>query len=198
MTSSAIHDFLSEVNGDVRIPANKLAYFQTRLVGRIHQGILAAFSRLERETKHARKALARRIGRSPEQITRWFSYPGNLTLNTASDIFIGMGFEMESFTLVNVKTGARIQCPEQHPDLRYVASIYETETELAASSRGREPRRRDAAGEQAVYSRSSAQRLGYERTIEPSAMSEWFPPFAAIGKAEAAQLKSGRAVAGHQ
>ncbi len=121
MTSSATQDFLSDVLGSGRIPVGKLAYFQTRLAGRIHQAMLKVFARVERESNFTRRELAHRIGRKPEQITRWFSYPGNLTLGTVSDIFVGMGYELESVTLVHLATGMRLQCPDRHVDWRALA-----------------------------------------------------------------------------
>lgn len=113
MTTSATQDFLSEIIGGGPIPGGKLTYFQARLSGRIHQAMLNAFGRLEREKNFTRRDLARRIGRKPEQITRWFSYPGNLTLDTVSDIFLGMGYELEAIILMNLATGAKIRFPEQ-------------------------------------------------------------------------------------
>jgi hypothetical protein len=132
MTSSATQDFLSDVLSADRIPAGKLAYFQTRLAGNIHQAMLKLFGRLEHLGTFTRRELARRIGRKPEQITRWFSYPGNLTLATVSDIFLGMGYELESITLTDLATGRRIQCPDKQVDLARLMGLYrEQESRVA-------------------------------------------------------------------
>ena len=39
--------------------------------------------------------MARRIHKRPEQITRLLGAPGNWTLDTVSDLLLGMGFEPE-------------------------------------------------------------------------------------------------------
>ena len=116
MNSSEKQGFLSEVLGDGCIPGNKLDYFQTRLAGNVHHAMLKALGDPERQGNFTSRDLAQRIGRKPEQITRCFSYPGNLTLGTVSDIFVGMGYELESITLVNLATGKRIQCPDDPVD----------------------------------------------------------------------------------
>lgn len=95
MTTSATQDFLSEIVEGKTISGSKLAYFQARLNSRVHQLLLKLFRRLEEEQDFTRRELASRIGRKPEQITRWLSYPGNLTLDTISDLLVGMGCEMD-------------------------------------------------------------------------------------------------------
>jgi hypothetical protein len=55
---------------------------------------LSEFARQEREDKITKAELARRIGRKPEQITRWLGSSGNWTLDTISDLLLGMGLEL--------------------------------------------------------------------------------------------------------
>src|SRR6266702_2663805 len=150
MTSSATQDFLSDVLSGGRIPGGKLAYFQARLAGNVHQAMLKVFGGLERQGNYTRRELALRINRKPEQITRWFSYPGNLTLGTVSDIFVGMGYELESITLVDLATGKRIQCPDHHVDWARLAGLYahERESYVAPAS---EPRKRSAISGQTKH-----------------------------------------------
>ena len=85
--------FLSEIISGKVIPAGKLEYFRSRLSNRLHEIIIDEFARLS-ETKSFTKAdLARRIGRAPAQITRWLGAPSNWTIDTVSDLALGMGFE---------------------------------------------------------------------------------------------------------
>ena len=70
-----------------------LAYFRGRLSNRVHELVLSEFAAQEREGKINRAELARRIGRKPEQITRWLGTSGNWTLETLSDLLLGMGLE---------------------------------------------------------------------------------------------------------
>lgn len=92
MTTSQI-SFLSEILSNESIPAGKLAYFRRRLSNRLHALVLSEFARLEKEGKITRAELARRIGRRPEQVTRWLGASGNWTLDTLSDLLLGMKCE---------------------------------------------------------------------------------------------------------
>ena len=189
MTSSAMQGFLSEVLGGNRIPGNKLAYFQTRLSSNIHQAMLGVFGRIEKQGDFTRKDLAHRIGRKPEQITRWFSYPGNLTLGTVSDILLGMGYEVESVTLVDLATGNRVQYPDHHIDWVRLAGLYASEEESTASLPLPQPR--DALGDQpARASHQSAESQWMCQSTRPTALQGMLSGSSTVGKAEAAQLIS--------
>jgi hypothetical protein len=94
MTTSQLVSFLSEIVSGAPIPPEKLGYFRGRLSNRLHELVLDLFSELEREGKITRAELARRIGRAPEQITRWFGGVGNVTTDTISDLLLGMGYEL--------------------------------------------------------------------------------------------------------
>lgn len=75
------------------IPIGMLAYFRGRFSNNIHELVLAEFAAQERHGKTSRAELARKIRRKPEQITRWLGSPGNWTLDTLSDLLLGMGLE---------------------------------------------------------------------------------------------------------
>ena len=84
----------SEARGaDTAISVAMLAYFRGRFGNKIHELVLAEFAAQEREGKTSRAELARKIRRKPEQITRWLGSPGNWTLDTLSDLLLGMGLE---------------------------------------------------------------------------------------------------------
>jgi hypothetical protein len=71
------------------IPEAKRVYFQTRLRNRVFNFILNKF--LE-ETKNGltKAGLARRIGKTPDVINRMLGAPSNLTLDSVSDLLIGI------------------------------------------------------------------------------------------------------------
>lgn len=87
--------FLSDIMNGGPIPVGKLAYFQARLSNLLHEAVLSRFLKLEKERGLTRADLARRIGRKPEQVTRWFGSPGNWTLETVSDLLIAMECELD-------------------------------------------------------------------------------------------------------
>lgn len=79
------------------IPAAKLAYFQERLRGRIFDFILGIF--LDEQRKGLTQAkLARRIGRTADIVNRWLGTPSNLTVDSISDLLIGMAASEPNFS----------------------------------------------------------------------------------------------------
>lgn len=84
----------SDLNAaDQPLPVAVISYFRSRLANRIHEVVLTEFSASEFEGKTSRAKLARIIRRKPEQITRWLGSPGNWTLDTVSDLLLGVGLE---------------------------------------------------------------------------------------------------------
>lgn len=83
---------LSEGHEGPAIPEAERVYFQSRLRSRVFNFILKKF--IEESKGGLTKAiLARRIGKSPEVINRILGAPSNLTLDTVSDILLGISAE---------------------------------------------------------------------------------------------------------
>jgi hypothetical protein len=93
LTTSHNQSFLTEILEGKPIPAGKLAYFRARLRYALHDLVLREFVRQEDAGKINKAQLARRIGRKPEQVSRWLGAPGNWTIDTVSDLLIGMAVE---------------------------------------------------------------------------------------------------------
>jgi DNA-binding phage protein len=85
--------FLSEIHEGAPIPLNKLAYFRARTRYNLFDYIVTKFKEIEAQTGLSKAELARRIGCKPELITRRLSAPGNLTIDTISDLLIGIAGE---------------------------------------------------------------------------------------------------------
>lgn len=82
--------FLSEIATGKSIPIGKLAYFRERFRDRLYELVVSEFLKKERSGELTRAELARRIGRKPEQITRWLGTPGNWTIETVSDLLLAI------------------------------------------------------------------------------------------------------------
>ena len=94
--------FMSNLLGKVRPVAFVLGYLRSDFATRLHQGLLSIFLDLESKREINKAELARRINKGPDQITRWLSGPGNLTLDTVSDLAAGMGCRPEiQFVKIN-------------------------------------------------------------------------------------------------
>jgi plasmid maintenance system antidote protein VapI len=82
--------FLTEILEGQPIPVGKLEYFRARLRSRLHQIVVGEWLRRE---SLSQADLARRIGKKPEVVNRLLGAPGNWTLDTVSDLLLGMGTE---------------------------------------------------------------------------------------------------------
>lgn len=93
VTMSRPTHFLSEIEADnVPIPPGKLAYFQERLRNRIYHFVLSKFFDAERRGL-TKALLARRLGSDPAVISRLLGAPGNWTLDTVSNLLLGIARE---------------------------------------------------------------------------------------------------------
>lgn len=81
-------------NSDPLRPAH-FAYFRERTRNNLYDLVLSTFVRGAKENGLKKADLARRLKKRPEQITRWLSGPGNWTLDTATDLLLAMGVELE-------------------------------------------------------------------------------------------------------
>ena len=78
------------------ISNRKIAYYIRHLQNDVFNEIVKAFVEEAKAGRISRATLAKRIGSKPEQITRWFSGPANLTLNTIGRILLGMDAKLEA------------------------------------------------------------------------------------------------------
>jgi len=103
VTTSQQMSFLSEVLEQKPIPEDTLVYFRERMRDRLHSAILEAFLRRSAEKGLKQKDLADRIHRTRAQITRWFSTPTNLTLDSISDLMVGLGMDFDAFPFTPIE-----------------------------------------------------------------------------------------------
>jgi transcriptional regulator with XRE-family HTH domain len=114
-----------------------MGYFEGRFSGLVHQGLLKLLRTMEKQQGFSRRRLAHRLGKKPEQITRWFSSPANLTVATISNLFLGAGYEIRGFVIANMESGDLQVFPEnlqlERPAMPAVSAM-----EFGASPVGRE------------------------------------------------------------
>jgi len=89
--------FLSEILEDRPIPESTLIYFRERFRDKLHSAILEAFLIRSQQKNLKRQDLAARIHRTKAQISRWFSAPSNITLDSISDLMVGLGMDFDAF-----------------------------------------------------------------------------------------------------
>jgi transcriptional regulator with XRE-family HTH domain len=103
MATSRQMDFLSEILERKPVPPDTLEYFRERLRNRLHSAILDAFSRRAKENGLMQKDLAARIHKSRVQINRWLGTAGNLTLDSISDLMVGLGMDFDDFPFTAIE-----------------------------------------------------------------------------------------------
>jgi hypothetical protein len=85
------------------LPLGKRAYFQQRLRIRVFNFLLEKFAKAQKKGLN-KNILAKRIGRPPEVVNRWLGAPSNLTLDSISDLLLGISaeeLELEASSPVN-------------------------------------------------------------------------------------------------
>jgi hypothetical protein len=98
MTTFQTPTFLAEVVSGGSVPLSgqpttvgQRAYFQERLKARVYELIVNSFlNQCEANSSLTQASIARRLEKRPEQINRWLSGPSNLTLETVSDLVLGI------------------------------------------------------------------------------------------------------------
>src|SRR5579862_2212032 len=77
------------------INSDDIFYYRQRQKNRVFSAVVSLFSKLVEKEGLTKRELAFRLGKEPAQITRWFSGPSNLTLDTVSDLLLAMGSELD-------------------------------------------------------------------------------------------------------
>ena len=118
MNTPRNNSFLPTIlDGDV-IPLGTLSYFRERFRDRLYDLIMEEFLEQAAEAGLTRAEVARRIGRRPEQITRWFSAPGNWTLETVSDLLLAIAKSEPDVTVMPLEGRAVPTCRHQHSSVQ--------------------------------------------------------------------------------
>lgn len=73
------------------IPPFWLGYFREAYREAIHEQLLELYQAASKDGV-TRKEISEKIGRRPEQVTRWLSSPSNLESDTLSDLTLALGY----------------------------------------------------------------------------------------------------------
>lgn len=91
MTTSV--DQLIEASEAEPIKPFWLGYFREGLRSQIKEALAEAYLEWSSKPNNNQVKLAIKLGKRPEQISRWLSDPGNIRSDTLSDLFFAMGAE---------------------------------------------------------------------------------------------------------
>ena len=77
---------------DTQISPVLFGYFHSTVRNEAHDELTRIFKEENERHGVTRAFLGRRIGKSPEQITRWMGSPGNWTLDTLTNLALALGY----------------------------------------------------------------------------------------------------------
>jgi hypothetical protein len=126
------------------ISESKLVYLRTRSRARFFDFLIERFERAHESGLNQAK-LARRIRKTPDIISRWLAAPGNLTLDSITDLIAGIGAEEMNFSASSLLNRHAVN--RSHLDDAPPAPIKPTEQRHEGAS---------AAGPQPEYGASAA------------------------------------------
>jgi hypothetical protein len=155
MNTSQQTQFLSEILAGEPIPPAKLAFFRERFRDHLYELVLSEF--LTHQQGDLTKAeIARRIGRKPEQITRWLGAPGNWTLETVSDLLLAISKAEPNVKLSPLEN----RSPRNFTSPEWLKKIYSSEESGNATPVDPMPRRllSQASQASANHSKDALQR----------------------------------------
>jgi transcriptional regulator with XRE-family HTH domain len=89
-------------------------YYRQRFKNRVHESLTAFFAEEAERRGITKQDIAESIDRDPAQISRWLNSSSNLTLESISDLLLGLDAEMDD---------PRITRFENKPILNYVHPI---------------------------------------------------------------------------
>jgi transcriptional regulator with XRE-family HTH domain len=91
---------LHEIQHGKPIPLRTRLLYRRRLQHRIQRLLRKAFHEEQKRTDLTQKEYAERIDKDKSKVNRWLSIPSNLTLETISDLLLGLGVDLDelSFT----------------------------------------------------------------------------------------------------
>lgn len=75
-------------------------YYRQRFKNRVYEKLVSFFAKEAERTGVTKKDIASRLKKDPAQVTRWLASPGNLTLDTISDLLLALDAEVEPITIV--------------------------------------------------------------------------------------------------
>ena len=106
----------------------EMHYYRQRLKNRVFNTLVSFFEREARLNGITKKDVAARLDRDPAQITRWLSSPGNLTLESISDILFALEAEAEPPEIVKLKD--RRNANYMHPLVASIISEAQAEAKV--------------------------------------------------------------------
>lgn len=79
--------------GDEPLDSIQLAYFSQRFRAQVYYAIAGAFRSEVEAGRISQAVLSRRLDKDPSIVSRWFSGPKNLELDTVSEMLLALGAE---------------------------------------------------------------------------------------------------------
>jgi hypothetical protein len=109
-----------------------VAYYRERYRNRVFSKIVSFVNEVAQKEQITQKDMAERMGKDPAQLSRLFSHPSNLTLDTISDILLAVDAEAEPPVITQFKDKAE---PNYiHPLIARVLKVAEKRSDFSVTS----------------------------------------------------------------
>jgi transcriptional regulator with XRE-family HTH domain len=93
---------LHEIEHGKPISLRTRLLYRRRLQNRLQRLLRKAFRDEQKRTNLTQKELAERIDKDKSKVNQWLSIPSNLTLETISDLLLGLGFDLDEFSITRM------------------------------------------------------------------------------------------------
>jgi transcriptional regulator with XRE-family HTH domain len=93
---------LHEIENGKPISLRTRLLYRRRLQNRVQRLLRKAFRDEQKRTNLTQKELAERIDKDKSKVNQWLSIPSNLTLDTISDLLLGLGFDLDEFSITRM------------------------------------------------------------------------------------------------
>ena len=86
---------MEDISKDAPKRSREVFYYRQRYKNRVFAALVSFFAEEAERTGITKKDIAERLNRDPALITRWLANPGNMTLETISDLLLALDAEPE-------------------------------------------------------------------------------------------------------
>lgn len=117
MTTSPQTSISSELASGGQLSERTLAYLRERTRNSLYDFVLKKFVAANAAKKLTKTDVAARTGHTPDVVTRWLGAPGNWTIDTITDLLIGISCE----ELIPMSASLLDRAPRNYTALDWIA-----------------------------------------------------------------------------
>jgi transcriptional regulator with XRE-family HTH domain len=143
------------------IPLRTRLLYRRRLQNQIQRMLRTAFRDEQKRTGLTQKELAERIGKDKSKVNQWLSIASNLTLETISDLLLGLGVDLDELSFTPFRNLVDEAAPKQPEPPSLAIKLQPVDSERAfwarqAAHAGQSPSTPQGFDNEEIYGDQSA------------------------------------------